>query len=78
MAPESNPLDINWCRLTDPPCPYSNLTSDGKDSNCGIDRWLRQIESPSARLQEANRLENMAQQDPDRLHELCARGVFEY
>lgn len=63
------PLEINWCRQTDPPCPY-----EGPD--CGIKRHLRYYYG-ERRKSEAERLLGLAKEDPQGFWQTCARGLWE-
>lgn len=64
------PFSINWCDLTDPPCP---LKSFGR---CGIKETLRGFYTRSEIRKEAERLYRIAKEDPEGFRKICERGLF--
>lgn len=70
MAKETiRPLATDWCRQTDPPCPYEN-------PDCGINRHLRHSYG-KRRIAEAKRLLALAKENPDGFWQTCARALWE-
>lgn len=64
------PFSINWCDLTDPPCPFKGW------GECGIKETLRGFSSKPGIRKEAERLYRLAKEKPDEFRKTCERGLY--
>lgn len=67
-TPLPTPFSIDWCNLTDPPCPF-------KGYPCGIKERLRGFYQKSIIKKEAESLMAIAEKDPKEFHRICQRSL---
>ena len=64
------PSKIDWCNLTDPPCPHKQYEV------CGIEEILRGFQSAKEKEKVASHYLNLAKKDPRGFQNACLNQLL--